>query len=205
MRLLKVNKTEKRKRKGRGETRPSFYWRLNSSHKERWPPFWQIDLRYERSGFNRATSSRAQLCLVHITEWSISTLPQLGEWLRKSLLRRLLVYNLQYSVWVFSFFFSPAHCSQLADSGCVFTQNTVKWRKVILVGILKRVPVSLGRGDRNVMTPCEWCQSALWWETDKEDLYFGPFKTSVRVLRGIVEHIVGKKNLHFNWSFQQPP
>lgn len=65
---LKVNKMGRRGRKGRGETRPSFQWRLNSSLKERCPPFWQIDLRYERSGFNRATSSRAQLCLVHITE-----------------------------------------------------------------------------------------------------------------------------------------
>lgn len=33
-----------------------------------------------------------------------------------------------------------------------------KWRKVILLGILKMVPVSPRRADRNVMTPCKCCE-----------------------------------------------
>lgn len=40
-------------------------------------------------------------------------------------------------------------------SSCVLTGVLVNQRKVILLGILKMVPVSLRRSDRNVMTLCE--------------------------------------------------
>lgn len=63
---------------------------LNSSLKERCPPFTQIDLDYERSRFNQTTSLGAQLCLVHITAYSITTLPQLVHEPLKRLLRKLL-------------------------------------------------------------------------------------------------------------------
>lgn len=131
----------------------------NSSLKERCPPFTQIDLGYERSSFNQLTSLGAQLWLVHIT-----TLPQLVHEPLKRLLRKLLICCPQYT----SCFFKPLQ--SMTDLICVLTQDIVKWRKVILLGILKMVPVSPRRGDRNVMTPCEWCQSALWQEIDNEDL-----------------------------------
>lgn len=112
----------------------------------------------------------------------------------KRLSRRLLVLSLFASQTVSSLSLAllsfPSRRSQPADPSCVFTQNTVKWRKVILVGILKMVPVSLRSWDRNVMTPCEWCQSALWGETDNGDLCFWLLNKTGKLREWTAEHVV---------------
>lgn len=111
------------------------------------------------------------------------------------------------SLSLFFFFLSPSRRrSQPADPSCVFTQNTVKWRKVILVGILKMVPVSLRSWDRNVMTSCEWCQSALWWETDNGDLCFWLLKESRKLRERTAEHVVHfrKPTLFFFFWLELP-